>query len=466
MASNKITQLTYQMNILNSLEIKEDIYSPIFSTGDNLFWQLWFVPLIRNPVNNKEYCSIYILPVANPDETSWRKRSKFSIKLCVKEIKNFQTYNLISSNNELSISPDTKIENGYGYPEAFERTSLYNGELIICVTFDNIEYKDNKQYNNSVSLDPLPENLVEAWKNHLFNIQPVDVEFNVQGEKFHACSSILIQRSKYFENALSGLWAESTINNKDEDNFNETKMEKETDKEIVDSVKSVDMEDNSEEMNEEKLKQQIKHRIYITDYKPFSFAKILCYLYTNQIDWTNNNNNNSMDESTDNDISSTIEIYCIADRYLLTDLRQRAKNRIFEELTVNNVAEIMFRLVPKYEDLKEPILSFMAENFEEVCNSKGFKDVLANPNDYTYYNQIMSEVLSQHFKIQNAKLNKQNLQTNNLANVALPPMRPLPPGGMRPPPPLPLPYNPSVGFRQPLQSNNSNNNNNNNSATM
>ncbi|CAG8464407.1 7909_t:CDS:2 [Rhizophagus irregularis] len=456
MASNKITQLTYQMNILNSLEIKEDIYSPIFSTGDNLLWQLWFVPIIRNPMNNKEYCSIYILPVANPDETSWRKRSKFSIKLSVKEIKNFQTYNLISSNNELSISPDTKIEN------AFERTSLYNGELIICVTFDNIEYRDNKQYNNSISLDPLPENLVAAWKNQLFNIQPVDVEFNVQGEKFYACSSILIQRSKYFENALSGMWAESTVNNQNEDIYNETKVEKnikegETDKEIVDSVKSVDLKDNSEEMNEEKLKQQIKHRIYISDYKPFSFAKMLCYLYTNQIDWTNDNN--GMDETTDENISFTIEIYCIADRYLLTDLRQRAKNRIFEELTVNNVAEIMFRLVPKYEDLKEPILSFMAENFEEVCNSKGFKDVLANPNDYTYYNRIMSEVLSQHFKIQKARLNKQNLQTHTPVNVALPPMRPLPPAGMRPPP-LPLPYNPSVGFRQPSQSTNSNNNNN------
>lgn len=298
---------------------------------------------------------------------------------------------------------------GYGYPEAFERTSLYNGELIICVTFDNIEYRDNKQYNNSISLDPLPENLVAAWKNQLFNIQPVDVEFNVQGEKFYACSSILIQRSKYFENALSGMWAESTVNNQNEDIYNETKVEKnikegETDKEIVDSVKSVDLKDNSEEMNEEKLKQQIKHRIYISDYKPFSFAKMLCYLYTNQIDWTNDNN--GMDETTDENISFTIEIYCIADRYLLTDLRQRAKNRIFEELTVNNVAEIMFRLVPKYEDLKEPILSFMAENFEEVCNSKGFKDVLANPNDYTYYNRIMSEVLSQHFKIQKARLNK------------------------------------------------------------
>jgi hypothetical protein len=159
-------------------------------------------------------------------------------------------------------------------------------------------------------------------------------------------------------------------------------------------------------MNEERIKQQIKHRIYISDYKPFSFAKMLCYLYTNQIDWFNNDNNNGMEENTNDNISYTIEIYCIADRYLLTDLRQRAKNRIFEELTVDNVAEIMFRLVPKYEDLKEPILSFMAENFEEVCNSKGFKDVLANPNDYTSYTQIMSEVLSQHFKIQKEKLNK------------------------------------------------------------
>ncbi|CAI2169048.1 12044_t:CDS:2 [Funneliformis geosporum] len=413
MTGNKITQLTYQMSISNSLEIKEDIYSPIFSTGDNMLWQLWFVPLIKNPVNNKEYCSIYILPVANPDETSWRKRSKYSIKLFVKEIKNFQTYNLISSNNELSISPNTKIENGYGYPEAFERTSIYNGELII-------------------------KNLVEAWKNQLFNIQPVDVEFNVQGEKFYACSSILIQRSKYFENALSGIWAESTVD-----------RQSESDEDFDHIIESK----SDSESNEEKLKYQIKHRINISDYKPLSFAKLLSYLYTNHIDWATSDNNTIED----NNISFTIEIYCIADRYLLTDLCQRAKNRIFEELTIDNAAEIMFRLVPKYEDLKEPILSFMAENFEAVCNSKGFKDVLANPNDYTCYNQIMSEVLSNHFKIQKAKLNKQSTQTqiNNHHGIGLPQIRP-PPGIqamalVRPPP---MPYHPSVGVRQPPMNNN------------
>ncbi|CAG8500142.1 4673_t:CDS:2 [Funneliformis caledonium] len=418
------------MNISNSLEMKEDIYSPIFSTGDNMLWQLWFVPLNKNPVNNKEYCSIYILPVTNPDETSWRKRSKYSIKLFVKEIKNFQTYNLISSNNELSISPDTKIENGYGYPEAFERTSIYNGELIISVTFDNFEYKDNKQYNNNVSLDPLPENLVEAWKNHLFNIQPVDVEFNVQGENFYACSSILIQRSKYFENALSGIWAESTVDRQSEVDNKTILVSDESDEDF----NHVNERKSDSESKEEKLKYQIKHRINISDYKPLSFAKMLSYLYTNHIDWATSNN------IVENNISFTIEIYCIADRYLLTDLCQRAKNRIFEELTIDNAAEIMFRLVPKYEDLKEPILSFMAENFEAVCNSKGFKDVLANPNDYTCYNQIMSET-----------------QINNLHGIGLPQIRPHPGiqamALVRPPP---LPYNPSVGFRQPPMNNQSN----------
>jgi len=201
------------------------------------------------------------------------------------------------------------------------------------------------------------------------------------------------------------VWAESTINNQSKENICiETKIEGDTketeaEKEIDNSIEK---KNDSEESNEE-LKHQIKHRIYISDYKPLSFAKMLTYLYTNQIDWVNNNT--TTDEN-NNNISFTIEIYCIADRYLLTDLCQRAKNRIFEELTVNNVAEIMFRLVPKYEDLKEPILSFMAENFEDVCNSKGFKDVLANPNDYTYYHRIMYEVLSQHFKIQKARLNK------------------------------------------------------------
>jgi len=230
------------------------------------------------------------------------------------------------------------------------------------------------------------------------------VEFNVQGEKFYACSSILVQRSKYFENALSGIWAESTIDHQNEDTCNETKLEGNTKElEADEEIGNVTEKKNDSKLDENKLKYQIKHRINISDYKPLSFAKMLSYLYTNQIDWTISNNTNTIQE---NNISLTIEIYCIADRYLLTDLCQRAKNRIFEELTIDNVAEIMFRLVPKYEDLKEPILSFMAENFEDVCNSKGFKDVLANPNDYTCYNQIISEVLSKHFKIQKAKLNK------------------------------------------------------------
>ena len=70
------------------------------------------------------------------------------------------------------------------------------------------------------------------------------------------------------------------------------------------------------------------------------------------------------------------------------------------ELKVSNVADIMFNLVPKHEDLKEPVLNFMAENFEKVSASQGFKDILANLMNYPNFNTILSEILAEHFRIQ------------------------------------------------------------------
>src|SRR5437868_2248768 len=46
--------------------------------------------------------------------------------------------------------------------------------------------------------------------NH--SARPIDVVFNVQGEKFYACSLMLFIRSKYFATMLSGEWAESNVN--------------------------------------------------------------------------------------------------------------------------------------------------------------------------------------------------------------------------------------------------------------
>ncbi|EXX69574.1 uncharacterized protein OCT59_008906 [Rhizophagus irregularis] len=377
--SQKISRLNYQISITNSSELKEKFFSPNFCSNNNLYWKLCV-----KPTADEESYGVFIIPVPGPDEINWRNRSKLFIKLYAKEISG-QTYNLY--NNAFHVPADTSITKAYGCAEAFEKSSLRNGILLIGVTFENFENEGLTHYNNNnddnVPLDYLPKNLVNAWKDHLYNFQPVDIEFIVKDKTFYACSSIISKRSSYFANVLSGNWAESTNNN----------IKIETDEILL------PLSDNVLSTKIEKSNYQIKHRIEITDFTPDIFAIMLEYLYTNQINWINKD-----------DKSITIGLFCLADRYLLSDLRERAKMRIFSELNLTNVSEIMFGLVPKYEDLKDPILHFMIKNFEQISETQGFKNILSKSSDYYKFNDIMSELLSEYFKFQKGS----NRKTNNV----------------------------------------------------
>ncbi|CAB5110429.1 POZ domain-containing protein [Rhizophagus irregularis] len=331
-------KLTYQVNLPKSLEIEEDYYSPIFGTN-NMFWRIFIL------LEDDDYYGLYLQPVANQDEIIWGERSKLTFNLFAKEIRNDnQIIELYSKS--FAIPPGTPIDNDPGYRYAIRKSSLENGELIIGANFDNIEYNQSKTYYP----EPIPKDLIDAWKEHLFNFQSADVEFDVQGEKFYACSSILSKRSEYFEKMLSGHWFESTLNNST---------------------------------------CQIKHRIQISTYSPITISAMLKYFYTNQIQWTNE----------DNDDSIAIELFRLADQYVLLDLRERAKTRILDELTISNVSKIMFNLVPNYNDLKKPVLNFMAINFEEVYRSQEFKEISANLEDYENFNITLLEIYTEFLRI-------------------------------------------------------------------
>ncbi|CAB4474885.1 unnamed protein product [Rhizophagus irregularis] len=345
--SQIISKLTYQVNLPKSLEIEDYYYSPIFSTNNNMFWQLLLQ--LEDNEDNDSY-GLFLQPVAGPDEVTWRERSKLSFKIFIKEIRNNnKTAELY--NKSFIVPPDTPIGYDFGYHNVIKKSSLRNGELIIGVIVNNIEYNES-DIRKTYYPEPIPKNLIEAWKEQLFDFRSVDVEFDVQGEKFYACSSILSKRSEYFAKILS---------------------------------------DGKNDDNDDNPICQIKHRIKISEYDPITISAMLEYLYTNQIKWTNKDND-----------SITTELFRLADQYLLSDLRERAKTRILEELKISNVSKIMFDLVPKYGDLKEPVLNYMAKNFEQVNDSQEFKDILANLVDYPNYNVILSEILTEHFKIQKA----------------------------------------------------------------
>jgi hypothetical protein len=85
--SQTTSKLTYQINLPNPLEIDDCYYSPIFSTDNKMFWQL-FLQLD----DDSDYYGLYLKPVASPE------RSKLSFRLSLKEVKNNnQTNELINS---------------------------------------------------------------------------------------------------------------------------------------------------------------------------------------------------------------------------------------------------------------------------------------------------------------------------------------------------------------------------------
>jgi hypothetical protein len=99
------SKLTYQVNLPKSLEIKEYYYSPIFSTNNNMFWQL----LLQ--LEDNDYYGLYLQPVASPDEITWRERSKLSFKIFIKEIRN-NNHTAELYNRSFVVPPDTHIEYG------------------------------------------------------------------------------------------------------------------------------------------------------------------------------------------------------------------------------------------------------------------------------------------------------------------------------------------------------------------
>ncbi|RIA92035.1 hypothetical protein C1645_821282 [Glomus cerebriforme] len=433
----QVSDLTFSFSVSNFSELGGIVYTPVFSSSDSIFWQLSIRP--ETYEKNWKYYSIFVIPVPGQDGFFWNLRSKLSISVFAKEHRDNDTHVLYANSLKITHSDFNKREIEV---KAFKKTLLRSGGLTFGLRVKSFKY-DDERCEGVITLNPVPKSLTLAWSNHMRGYKVDDVEFNVKGTKFYVCSSILANRSKYFRNMLSGEWSE-TSNVQNNENIeqstsnndiiqNDTEMEIIEEKEnsstkddssnknenecddnsssmkddlpngdetecddnsssIIDDDLSNESEKNFDSINEDDNgdieKNTIKYHITVSDCDAGIFGEMLSYLYTNQINWNNKN-----------DDSFIIGLFCLADKYQLHDLRQRAKNKLIDELDTINAADIMFDLVPKYDDLKKPVLEFTAKNFKAVSKSSGFKYILANPDEYLDFDEIMSEVLEEHFKV-------------------------------------------------------------------
>ncbi|CAG8544577.1 10066_t:CDS:2 [Acaulospora morrowiae] len=399
------------------LKEQKSIYAPPFATASDMFWQLKFHPESKD---HKDYCALWLIAIPNKQEKysaeTWLTRAEYSVTYFMK-------------------NPDEKLDFGelknynakspvWGFSKFCKKDRLpQEGEVTIGVKFNKVQY-DSERITTPLPSLQTPSNLTKAWKAELNKPEISDVQFdftNCEGTKcqtLYASSSILSERSIYFNSMFhQGRWSESVKDMKTEQqirfiekfknlefyrkfrnktqepmDFNRLKrLEENT------SANSSNTEESINSLNSEKLplanteknitskailsqsdnrlevssvkKPDVskKYKVTVSDFHPETFKSMLRFLYTDSIDF----HSSSL-------YRRPIDIFMIADKYLITDLRDRAKTRIFKDLTPKNAIEMLFGIdIWLWDDLKELIISYVVKKFDEVKENKNFKDICA-----------------------------------------------------------------------------------------
>lgn len=216
--------------------------------------------------------------------------------------------------------------------------------------------------------DLIPQDLVKAWEGQLNNPATSDVQFNIQGHTIYANSSILSARSKYFQLIFQGKWLESDSNGKSEP-----------------PQQARERRNSNNNVNNHQAR--CNHVIEVTDFRYQTFLEMLRFLYTNKVTFKKEEQHNV----------TALDLFRIADKYLIDDLRLQAKNEIFNYLTVNDAAEFLFGTAWKYPELKEHAMKYVVLNFVHIRQTTGFKNILSDLANHPQYAEILNEILAELF---------------------------------------------------------------------
>ncbi|CAG8662152.1 6347_t:CDS:2 [Cetraspora pellucida] len=126
------------------------------------------------------------------------------------------------------------------------------------------------------------------------------------------------------------------------------------------------------------------HVVNITDCDPQTFCTLLHYLYTNEIDFS--------EPAGTAKITSLVHLFRLADKYQITDLRQRTLARIYKELAISNVAEVLFSLGHQWMDLKRVCMDYILKHFTAIRDTEGFNRVFDHPEKYSGFSEIAREL--------------------------------------------------------------------------
>ncbi|CAG8616902.1 703_t:CDS:2 [Ambispora leptoticha] len=319
--------------ILNKKSLgTKTFYSPLLSAPSNIHWQLEF-----NPVGIQEtrYCSIFLNAIPNKCEkqnkdTIWRNRENLKPSLSLKNYSNDYLYSTIVDR----LYDNRKLI--WGEPRFYANESLPE-TFVIGVEF-NTDISEEKPVTDFI--DPKKNHqLKNAWLSDLNNPNTSDVRFLVEDKEFYASSKILSAQSEYFQALFRDNWKDMT-------------------------------------------NRYAVFNCKIVDTHPKLFLQMLKYLYTGDVVY-----------ESPCFLENAIDLYGIADKYLLDELREQTMEHIVSSMTVENAAEILFGSAYKWPALKREVKKFVVNNFASIAETSNYEHIIKNRNNYPNFYEINTELL-------------------------------------------------------------------------
>ncbi|CAG8468530.1 9919_t:CDS:2 [Paraglomus brasilianum] len=371
----------FEFTLYNISKLHGDIYSPPFATSGDMYWQLVFnrFPYIQSAPDHPKYCSLGLRAIPNPEEEHesgvWTKRGTLSAVIFVKDPRTLKRIDY----GEADLNGFTATRRGYGWKDFCNSTDLpSHGEVIFGVEFTSGEVS-LQPHVSTLPSKAFPKDLSEAWLEKLNVPECADVQFNVNDHVIYADSAILSKRSEYFQKFFGGEWSE---NRQKSIRRYPTRSSREHNDKSLES-KGNTATPMSDVVTANGKTSAYQFEIDIPDYHHLTFLEMLRFLYTDQITFLKRKDSHQ----------TCMDLFDIADKYLIADLRQRAKVKILQEISPNSVTEILFNFSWKWPDLKEEVMKYAIEHWQQVIKTVTYKAFRNNPGIYPMSSEVLVELL-------------------------------------------------------------------------
>ncbi|KAG9287296.1 hypothetical protein G9A89_008926 [Geosiphon pyriformis] len=347
---------------------KANALTPPFATGDNLFWQLEYCETYPN---EPECFVVRLHVIPNEDELEsilpWARRHELCATIYVINVHSEGNQQYVG---KLALEMD-KLTPDMKYRGFFYKKAKLAHNFLIGVTFSEFQ-TEARLVEGPFPNRKVPQDLIDAWLGEVNKQETVDVQFNVGGHIVYASSGVLGKRSEYFRNFFLRKWAESDEGMSSPSTANIRTRSKKKLSPIKDTVSEPSENGSS-----------IKYTVNIPDFEYDTFLAMLRFLYTD--------NPNFSDE--DGSPTSPLALMAISDKYLVVELRERAKEKLLKILNEDNAARILFDAAWKWPDVKEIVIDYVVRNFAKVRETPSFLNIdEAHPMAAKLLMQILKKV--------------------------------------------------------------------------